>query len=114
MLERRRYKIAGVASRPQYREILRGRRHQRILKVDNSNSIAMLEVQIMAVIVAMRKNARIAIESRRDTGKLGLDRFKRRSGRDHAKPDFLELVELPRKQAPRTCYCSRDASIRAA
>src|ERR1700687_3823520 len=52
-LDLRRDEIVGVASRQQYCEILRRRRHQRILKIDNSDAVAVLEVQIVAVVIAM-------------------------------------------------------------
>ena len=54
----------GVARRQEHGEILRGGRHQRVLKIDDANSRTVLDEQIFAVIVAMGEHAREAIEPR--------------------------------------------------
>src|SRR5208282_6784990 len=72
-LDCRRDEFIGVAGRQEYGEVLRGRRHERILKIYDLNSRAVLDEQVVAVVVAMREHAWEAIEPRGHPLQLGCD-----------------------------------------
>ncbi len=90
-LDRGRDYFIGIARSQEHGEILRGGCHERILKIYDANSRTVLNVQILAVVVAMREHARETIESRGELRQLGRDGRKVGAGCDGGEADLAQI-----------------------
>ncbi len=101
----------GIARGQQHCEVLGRGRHQRVLKIYNSNSRAMLDVQIFTVVIAVGEYAREAMESRGHHLEFGCDCRKISAGCDSGQANFRKFLQLPLEELAAVRNLAGDTSI---